>query len=389
MSWCNAMAGQEIRLSSRARARFGMGPASLEDTGVVENAREVGELLQYGLELGGIDAPRVEGFTQIEHGTARQVNEAGQLAGETMATLKARVQVIVSERLRNVPHGDDKELNRLLEWAEGEWELSATFGDGDGLGTRLRLHNPGGVAVLVCPVFHIPKGRGDTLCALLTVLCREAMKATATEIVSYWYERLGFTMKSLDAQERERVSAMTKDAAREWIEQQDPSGVEEAMFLMGEEGLHENFAHDLCKTLCLISEFAERVERVAGRGASVEEGLSRVEAQACQWPTDDPLRVFVEACCRALRAGASTRELLDKTLTDEDFEIMPGEWEIVDFGIDLPMEHEIYGELNDAVCHDGEVGSMPLRMPTEDLVALLARITVAERLIVRLASLLP
>lgn len=387
MNWCNTLAGQEVRLSNRARARFGMAPASLEDTGVVENAQAVGELLGYGLALGEIDALQVDDFTEIEHGTARQVEGACKLACATMVGIKGKVDKIVADTLRGLPHGDDKELGKLLEWAGGQWELTATFGNGEGLGAWLRLNNPGGLAVFICPVFAVPEDRGDTLCALLDVLCREAMKSTATETVSYWYERLGFQMPVVDATTRARILAMSPKEAHEWLNQNDPSGLEEALFLMGGEEIDEGFAHEMCKTICLISGLGDRIERVIGRGASLAVALGRIEESATQWPEDD-IKAFVEGCCEILREGLPTLELLPRVLPCAGFEIMPGQWEIVDFGMNLPLEQPIYEEMNDAVWNEGEIASLPLRMDADDMVALLARVTVAERLIIRLASIL-
>ena len=387
MSWYQRMAGTDVRLSNRAAERIGVDINVQHDTGVIDNARVVGATLKHGLALGALSADQVAAFTELPQGCREQVREAEALSKATMEQIGVQVERAVDEALSRMPRAEGVKSNELRAWARADWELLAVCGFGEGLGAWIRLINPAGLAVLVCPVHTLEGELGDILCALADTLSTEAMKSGSVETIRFWYERLGFSMSASSREEAKALDSLSDRQAMDWVKANDPGGFEEARFLMGDEQVDEAFCKDVCQAISAMERFCSRVDSVVAGATDAREKLERIAVRVVGC-ADGPLKAFVLGCCAVLGKAQTTQERVNALLPSEDFEVMPGECEILDFGIGLDIEDQVYAELNDAAWNDGEGASFPLQMDTEDLIGLLTRVSLSERLLIELSALI-
>ncbi|HRQ66655.1 MAG TPA: hypothetical protein PKZ76_17605, partial [Xanthomonadaceae bacterium] len=387
MSWYQSLAGAQVRVAARDRRRIGLDGVGAEDLGVIGNAAGIAELLRLGLTLGAVNDEQIEDMTEAPHGTTGQVKAVNALARQTMAGLAEQVEARVATAMVKVVPALPKSYGGFRDWAERDgWEFPVWQRSCGGGWHGLSMTGGQGLTVLHCPVATIPGPIGEVLAAFVEWLCVEALKSTGLELIEYRLEMIDLPYMTFTDDEVARIAALEGDALTEWAQSLPVGDPDHLEWWIDMHGGMEVFAEILRNLVCGRAEWCKKLIRVNQGADSAEQRLARIRAQAEKCAPCE-LRDLVLRASEAL-GGPCTRDYLDMADRGEDFERLPGESAVVDFGMDIGCEDQLYQEQNESLWNGEDVGSMPLNMPHDAMIGMLARITLCERLLVLLTAIL-
>lgn len=380
------MAGVAVNVRPADARRIGLTGIGVDDLGVIENASAISDLLGTGLSLGAVTERRLSAMTALPHGSAAQVKSVTTLSQITLKALGKRIENRVNTALQYVLPEPPSSHQKYLDWArESGWEFPVIFGLSDRDHAHLRMVEDAGLTVLSCPVADVSDRIGDVLCALVEWLSLEALKHNSIDGLRFRYELMGVTVGTIDQAEATRLRRLTESELVPWFKAFDNDGYEEMLSYYGSNDELGYVASQFRDVLCESSRLDRTLASVHGTDLSREDRLSRILAVAKHCPRSS-LRQYVVRACSVLD-GPSVDSMIRDIPHGELFERLPGEFAFVDVGLNIDGVDDFFHEQHEMAMQSDDMGELPLQIPSDALVDLLTRITIAERLLIGLAAL--
>ena len=387
MSWYQSLNGASVNLSPNAVHNIGLSGVGAEDLGVLELADDVSGLFRLGLEIGALDREAVEQLCSSEPGTIAQRKLVEQSGSSVLSSLSQRVEDRVCEKLGPWFPLNNNSFVDYRDWGQQcGWEFPVLFGPDDVPSTSgLRIADEFGLRVMECPVAGVPGLDGDVFCAFTEYLTQESLKRTGTCILQERLMMYGIFVEGISTEALDSLEGLSGVETRDWFKTNASEGLEELSGYSDDEEVLTELLAQVQDVLVATHQVSRRVSAVVG-DEFVDDSLAVIREKAASIE-NEAHRAFVVGACGALD-GVGTQGLIDG-LPMNHFERYPGEFCVVDLGLDLgESAMAMYQEINEMAYGGEDFGWIPLEGQVDRIVDVMVRITLAERILLGLAALL-
>ncbi|NKC01841.1 MAG: hypothetical protein GKR90_25535 [Pseudomonadales bacterium] len=375
-----------MNLNPAVADRIGLSGVGAEDLGVLMQPSAIANLFKLGKDIGAIDQGRWETIQSSKHGSVEQRECVEEVSSGVLQRLSENIEVSVREALPAWFDRKDSTFEEYCDWAANSgWEFPVVFGpEVFESQTGLRIGDECGLRVMECLVGKIEGPAGDVLCAFVEYLTEESLKRSGHCILKERLMMHGVFADGISTEALDELKGISGERLLGWFGDNVPEGLEELSGYSDDQDDVLSLVYEVKEVLVATHAMDTRVKNVVGdrKGAEL---LEKLLDDADRY-LEAELKEFVLNACSAMR-GLSTRERIDE-LPLPHFERFPGEYAVVDMGLELgEREQQMYQEINE-YAHGGEDhGWIPLDGPKDKVVDLLVRITIAERLLLGLATL--
>lgn len=381
------MAGAEIEVRARDARRIGLSGVDAEDVGVIHHAAEIGALLKLGQVVGAVDDGQIDALVAAPHGSTEQVAVANRLGSAVLSALAAEVEARVGAAMEKVQPTPPEGYWEFLRWAEKDgWEFPVEQRAVEEEWHGLSMVDAMGVTVVPVPVASVEGKIGAVAAAFVAWLCGEALKATSLDLLEYRLELIGLPYCMFKDDEIKWIAALEGEALTTWAKSLDIYDEDHLEWWVEQQGGMEGFAWSMREFVVKRHEWAKKLARVSKGEQTRSEELGQIVKHAKRCPPS-PFREMVLKACAVLE-GPCTRDYLEIAERGSDFERLPGEATVVDIGLEIGWEEQVYTDHHEGVMQGEDAAFLPLNLPNEEMLALLTRITLCERLLLLSAAML-
>ncbi|MEM7505076.1 MAG: hypothetical protein AAF417_23840 [Pseudomonadota bacterium] len=387
MSWFNAVVGSDAPLSEKNKERVGVNGFGVDDVGAIQYPGSVAALLEMGQYLEAISDAGVEHFVSLEQGSTEQVKAATRLGEKTLAALAERIEAEVSSALVDMPGVGTRRFEEYRDWAERSgWAFPVGFFETDA-GKCFCLQDDAGLCVFECPVAKLDGLIGDVATALADYLSDEALKIPAHVAIDYSL-MMGMDASSLTKHKGfEKLRSASDMQFLTWLEAVDADMHAEISYWENDTEAMASIAGEARDLAFAYFDEEQKLERVLGKGGRASEDpvkAIRLVADTCE---QSAIRDLVIKICDALK-GERRNQLMDGLTNDIRFERTPGDLCVLDTGLNIQNVEERFNYINEVSMNGDDFPILPLEEDPERVVAVLTRITLAERALLAMAVLI-